>query len=417
MIVQSVAARMMARRSARRPSGRKTSSRHDSSAIARERSHRPLPSRVGSRHGIDAPALGQTRLTARQVLRTGEDVVEHRGVSLPVNVFCWLGWKQPSSVNRPTATSTPWPKRGFGRAVSTPSAASARSAPSHANAPSATITRTRSSSRELAHEVRQAGVALLRRRLVRRRRAPAPRRRTRSRAASRRRGRPMSAGSRSPPRCSDANRKSPERSPVKIAAGAIAAVRRRREPDDQHPRRRIAEARHRPAPVRPVGEARDLLSRDLLAPRDQPRARAARDDLGLDPAERAGSSEERERAGPIPRTARSASVSGRRPVAVSMNVRSDHPRSAVGSPPKSATQDRLHDGCRGRRQPRVTSQRGGQIQPVHTDLEYPRLHELVQSDRGQPRAEHPAGSSGHAPRRDSDRASSSKRAASSAGVS
>ena len=42
---------------------------------------------------------------------------------------------------------------------------------------------------------------------------------------------------------------------------------------------RVAEARHRPAPVRLVAEARDLLARDLLAPLDEPRAAPALDDL------------------------------------------------------------------------------------------------------------------------------------------
>jgi hypothetical protein len=29
------------------------------------------------------------------------------GVSLPVNVFCWLGWKHPINVNGPMATWAP----------------------------------------------------------------------------------------------------------------------------------------------------------------------------------------------------------------------------------------------------------------------------------------------------------------------
>ncbi len=44
------------------------------------------------------------------------------GVSRPVNVFCWLGWKHPSSGQRPGA-SAPWPKRGRGRLGGSPSAA------------------------------------------------------------------------------------------------------------------------------------------------------------------------------------------------------------------------------------------------------------------------------------------------------
>ena len=43
------------------------------------------------------------------------------GVSLPVNVFCWLGWKQPSSGSgRPRRSSAPWPKRGRGRGAGRP---------------------------------------------------------------------------------------------------------------------------------------------------------------------------------------------------------------------------------------------------------------------------------------------------------
>ncbi len=62
-------------------------------------------------------------------------------VSLPVNVFCWLGWKQPSSTGPPsTVCSAPWPNRGRGRSPSR------RHAASQANAPRHTITRGLSSS-------------------------------------------------------------------------------------------------------------------------------------------------------------------------------------------------------------------------------------------------------------------------------
>ena len=69
------------------------------------------------------------------------------------------------------------------------------------------------------------------------------------------------------------------------AAGAVAAVRGRREPDDQHAGARIAEAGHRPPPVLLVAERRSLLARDLLAPGDEPRARPARDDLAVERGE------------------------------------------------------------------------------------------------------------------------------------
>ena len=44
-------------------------------------------------------------------------------VSLPVKVFCWLGWNEHRTVGPPVATSTPWPKRGRGAGRSTPARA------------------------------------------------------------------------------------------------------------------------------------------------------------------------------------------------------------------------------------------------------------------------------------------------------
>src|SRR5262249_7494656 len=63
------------------------------------------------------------------------------------------------------------------------------------------------------------------------------------------------------------------------AAGPVPTVRRRREPDDEQARGRIAEAGHRPAPVLLVPICSPSLASDLLAPRDQPWARPAFDDL------------------------------------------------------------------------------------------------------------------------------------------
>ena len=69
-------------------------------------------------------------------------------------------------------------------------------------------------------------------------------------------------------------------------AGAVAAVRRRRQADDQDPRPGIAE----PGTGRPQyvwsANARDLLRRDLLAPCDEPGTGATDDDLGVDLGER-----------------------------------------------------------------------------------------------------------------------------------
>jgi len=49
-------------------------------------------------------------------------------VSLPVNVFCWLGWNEQMIV-RPSGSraSVPWPKRGRGRSPTTAASASCSS--------------------------------------------------------------------------------------------------------------------------------------------------------------------------------------------------------------------------------------------------------------------------------------------------
>ena len=70
------------------------------------------------------------------------------------------------------------------------------------------------------------------------------------------------------------------------AAGAVGAVRGRREPEHEHARGRVAEARDRAAPVVLVAERRALLARDPLAPLDEARAGAAGGDLGLERGER-----------------------------------------------------------------------------------------------------------------------------------
>ena len=65
------------------------------------------------------------------------------------------------------------------------------------------------------------------------------------------------------------------------AAGAIAAVRRRREADEQEPRAGIAEARQRARPVRLAAIAARRARARRLAVRHEPRAAAAADDLGV----------------------------------------------------------------------------------------------------------------------------------------
>ncbi len=62
---------------------------------------------------------------------------------------------------------------------------------------------------------------------------------------------------------------------------AIAAMRSRREADEQDAGADVAEARHRPRPVVEIAIARDLLATDPLAPLDEPRAGSAGDELAV----------------------------------------------------------------------------------------------------------------------------------------
>jgi hypothetical protein len=55
-------------------------------------------------------------------------------VSFPVKVFCWLGWKQPTSTYGPTAASAACPNRGLGDGMVSPVCPIARRAPSQAYA-------------------------------------------------------------------------------------------------------------------------------------------------------------------------------------------------------------------------------------------------------------------------------------------
>ena len=63
------------------------------------------------------------------------------------------------------------------------------------------------------------------------------------------------------------------------APGAVAAVRRRREPGDEHCSPGITEPGYRPPPVRLVAECGPLVPCDRFAPLDEARARATTDDL------------------------------------------------------------------------------------------------------------------------------------------
>src|SRR6266571_1036131 len=69
------------------------------------------------------------------------------------------------------------------------------------------------------------------------------------------------------------------------APGPVGAVRCRRESDDEESRRRVAESRHGPGPVRPGAEARDLLPPHPLAVLDETRAEPAARQAPLEPEE------------------------------------------------------------------------------------------------------------------------------------
>ena len=84
-----------------------------------------------------------------------------------MKVFCWLGWYDPSSVYGPTTASAPWPKVGF-LAGAWPSARAAQGAVPREAAQAKQDAHPGEQS-QLLDEVGQAGVALLGSRLVVRR--------------------------------------------------------------------------------------------------------------------------------------------------------------------------------------------------------------------------------------------------------
>jgi hypothetical protein len=69
-------------------------------------------------------------------------------------------------------------------------------------------------------------------------------------------------------------------------AGAVAAVSRRSEADDQDSSVGVPEGGYRPRPVLLSGEAAGRMARRFLPPGHQPRASAAEDDLPLDRGQR-----------------------------------------------------------------------------------------------------------------------------------
>ena len=190
-------------------------------------------------------------------------------------MFCWLGWKQPISVRPPACASAPWPN-----ARPRPRAGGEVAQPGRpGEGAEADDDAEPLEQRELGAQPGGAGVALLRQRLVGRRRAahgggdeavaqhqavaaPARDRPVRVAGAMERREQEIAGAV-----------------PGEHAARAVGAVRGRRQAEQQHARRGVAEAAHRAAPVGLVAEGRALLRRDLLAPGDEPRAAAARVDL------------------------------------------------------------------------------------------------------------------------------------------
>ena len=139
---------------------------------------------------------------------------------------------------------------------------------------------------ELALQPRRAALALLRQRLVRRRRAAD---RGGDPAVAQRQAVVAVLGGRLVGEAGAVQRGEQEVARAvagEDAAGAVGAVRGRRQAEDQHARRRVAEAGDRAAPVVPVAERRALLARDELAPLDEPRAGAAGRDLGFERLER-----------------------------------------------------------------------------------------------------------------------------------
>ena len=202
--------------------------------------HRP----AGSDHGGATASPARSRASRKTV-------VDHRRRQLAGERVLLAGVKAAEQQRRGgrASSTAPWPKRGRGRGTGTPRAASRRSAASQANAPRQTITRTSREQLELARRVRQARVALGRRRLVRRRRAAHRRRdpgvaqRQPVAGVHRRRlvgeARAVQRGEQEVARAVAGEH----------AAGAVGAVRRRRQAEDQHARVGIAEAGDRPAPV------------------------------------------------------------------------------------------------------------------------------------------------------------------------
>ena len=188
-----------------------------------------------------------------------------------MKVFCWLGWNDPTGVSR--ADRRPR-RRGRSEAAD---AGRARAAGEDAeDGVPAELAEGDDHAhlvedRDLAGQERGARVALLDRRLVGRRGAPDGG------------GDPhagegqavVGSAARGPVGHPELVQGPPQEVARRVAgedaAGPVRTVRRRGQANDQHRGVGVAEAGRRPAPVRLVAEAEDLLAGHLLAPGDEAR--------------------------------------------------------------------------------------------------------------------------------------------------
>ena len=197
-------------------------------------------------------------------------------VSLPVKVFCWLGWYEPSITSPPgSGLSTRWPNAGRGRRPTCDATAC------QANCPSATTTAASRSSdssraRNGAQADRSAGCGLF----------PGGAQCTAAVMYAPLSVRPSSRRGAGGLGCEPSpvqRGEEPVAGPVpgEHPAGAVGAVRRRRQADDDQGGARVAEARDATAPVDLTGVRSPAGPRHLLPPADQAGTAAARRHLPL----------------------------------------------------------------------------------------------------------------------------------------
>ena len=191
------------------------------------------------------------------------------GVSRPVNVFCWLGWNAPT-IGDATARRPRGRARTAGRGAGSSTPGDARSA-DHTRLVAERAERRRSRARRSSSSSSRTryGAALRRARPASAcspAARSAPRRRCTRRAARRPSSRATDVGWFAKPlRCSDANRKSPDRSPVNTRPVRLPPCAAGARPTTQHAG---VAGRRSPGTGRPqyvlVAERGALLARDLL---------------------------------------------------------------------------------------------------------------------------------------------------------